>query len=419
MLNMRGRPVARAAAAVAVAVVGLSGCWSQVGANAGRTRHNAVEDVVTAANVATLTEAWSAEIEGAMREPVAAGGRVHVGSTGGPVDAFIRVDTFDLRTGALRWGRRLVSGADSFMLENSGVALSGPYLWAGYLLAANQTSGECPVATLRLDPATGATTSSECDVWSTVPATAAGSIAVNSVVGPGESRLRVIDAETGELRFTGQLAASPTIPPLIGGGQVVVLDRTSVAAYPVDGCGAPQCAPTWRMDPTPMFGSVSVTDALVAPDGSVYFTFDASTGGSYVMAVTAAGAFRWMADFDRVWDMALAGDTVYAAVTDGGDDGVVALDAGGCGVSQWCGTVRGYLVAGGARGLAVAGGVVYTGSAGAVVAFPEDCPTSSCPPLAEVPVAGRVQHVVVSDGHVLAGSIRDDGTQVLTALAPG
>lgn len=416
MLRMSGRAMARAVVA-AVAVVGLSGCWSQVGADAGRTRHNAVEDVVTAANVATLSEAWSVEIEGAMREPVASGGRVHVGSAGGPVDAFIRVDTFDLRTGALRWGRRLVSGPDSFMLENSGVALSGPDLWASYILGANATSGECWIATLRLDPATGATTASECDVFSTVPATASGSIAVNSSVAPGESRLRVFDTATGQVRFTGQTATSPTIPPLIGGDQVVVVDRTSVAAYPVAGCGAPECAPSWRMDPTAMLGAVTVTDALVAPDGSVYFTFDKQTGGSSVMALTAAGIFRWMANLDNAWDLALAGDTLYAAVTAQGDDGVVAFDAGGCG-SQLCGTIRGYLVTGGARGLAVAGGVVYTGGDGAVVAFPEDCATSSCPPLAEVAVDGRVNHVIVSDGHVLAGSVRDDGTHVLTALAP-
>lgn len=418
MRGMRG--TAARAAVAAVSVVALSGCWGQVGANAGRTRHNAVEDVVTAANVATLTEAWSVDLEGVMREPVASGGRVHVGSAGGPADAFIRVDTFDLRTGALQWGRRLVSGADASIVENAGVALSGSELWAGVHLAADETSGECPMATLRLDPATGATTSSECDVWSTVPATASGAIAVNSVVGAGDARLRVVDAETGQLRFTSQMATSPTIPPLVGGDQVVVVDRISVAAYPVAGCGAPECAPTWRMDPTPMFGVVSVTDALVAPDGSVYFTFDRSGGGSHVMALTSAGVFRWMATFDNVWDVALAGDTVYAAVTEAGVDGVVALNAGGCGISQWCVTLWENPVVGGARGLAVAGGVVYTGGDGAVVAFPEGgCGAPTCAPLAEVPVDGRVEHVIVSDGHVLAGSVRDDGTHVLTALAPG
>src|SRR5262245_57835145 len=101
----------RALVAVAFAGVLLSGCWPQVGYDAGRTRYNPFESALTAENVATLTQDWSVSLLGPPTEPIVYGGRVFVaaGDANLPTSD-VEVHALDLETGAAAWTTSLFSG---------------------------------------------------------------------------------------------------------------------------------------------------------------------------------------------------------------------------------------------------------------------------------------------------------------------
>jgi outer membrane protein assembly factor BamB len=104
MRRIAGR---RGAVLVALmAVVALPGCWLQIGAGPGHTRHQAFDGGLTAANVATLHELWSVEVPGTLSEPMVSEGRVFVTHTETHTSA---VRAVDAATGATLWNTGLVS----------------------------------------------------------------------------------------------------------------------------------------------------------------------------------------------------------------------------------------------------------------------------------------------------------------------
>src|SRR5688572_6565044 len=104
---MRWNRTVAATAAAGLAVT-LAGCWEQPGHDAGRTRNNPDETTITAANVGGLEELWSTDTgQGAVGEPLSAGGKVYVATSGGGT-AEHRAAALDAVSGAVAWSSDLL-----------------------------------------------------------------------------------------------------------------------------------------------------------------------------------------------------------------------------------------------------------------------------------------------------------------------
>jgi glucose dehydrogenase len=106
---MAGRTIQVVGGRIAVvAMLLLSGCWLQVGADAGHTRYNSIESGLNRENVATLHVAWQRFLEGhspnALSEPIVSGDRVFVTYVDTLQEAGVMA--FDTATGATAWEQR-------------------------------------------------------------------------------------------------------------------------------------------------------------------------------------------------------------------------------------------------------------------------------------------------------------------------
>ncbi|HMG44785.1 MAG TPA: hypothetical protein VK611_25850, partial [Acidimicrobiales bacterium] len=146
-----------------LASVSLSGCWLQVGFDAGHTRHNTSEATLTVANAGSLTQAWSTDLLAKAGEPLVRGDHVYV-VTGGLTGTSTRTDVRAFATvdGQAAWARSFGGAGEALFWEPSFV---GGELWTGYFMvgsAAGRPIGTY-AAPVRMDPADGSVISSTTD----------------------------------------------------------------------------------------------------------------------------------------------------------------------------------------------------------------------------------------------------------------
>jgi hypothetical protein len=413
----------RSGLAVALASVLLSGCWLQVGFDAGHTRHNDLEHRLTSANVATLAPTWSADLLASASEPIVRGDRVYL-TTGGR-DAAADVSRIDARayataTGALAWDRELFEMCcDTPSISYPPAAFVGGELWTGFLMLGGSirpTGGyRNPV---RLRPADGSIIDGETNVATSAAVTAAGVVAQTRLqVGTDSGRsLAVRDQTTLATRWTADLGDSligPLTEPAVVDQQVYLADQNTLSVFPVAGCGTPTCPPTWTLD----LGNPLSTVAAARGGSDVF----AVSGNDLVAVARATGTVRWRAPLGALVapGLALTGDTVYV----GAGSGLQAFAAAGCGAAT-CGPTWTAQLAAGAAATAppvVAGGVVYAGGDGSVDAFAAGgCGADTCPALTSVGVAGAADHLSVDGGRLFVVTRPAAGATAgqLTAFAP-
>jgi hypothetical protein len=129
-------------ALVALLVGTLGGCWAQPGFGPLHQGSNPFEDDLTAANVATLDVAWTAQVDdGPVRsDPVVSGaGLVHVSDD----EAVYGLAQSD---GGRRWRRQMVPAGQPAAVVPGPVSTEGDRLhvaWGACLAAWRQEGGRC------------------------------------------------------------------------------------------------------------------------------------------------------------------------------------------------------------------------------------------------------------------------------------
>lgn len=405
---MRRRRITAALAASLLSAT-ASGCWLQVGFDAGHSRHNDLENTLTTENVATVGPAWSHDfVDDAVDEPVVSGGKVYLVTA--ETSAFV-AQALDAATGTQIWetGEPYCCGA-----YNQGVQPTtwvGDALWTSWNYTGQFPGGDQLTAAwgVRIDPTDG-TILDAGDLLYGGFTTGARDAAVSTTADFSDTTLRVVDAATKDLRWTAAIGPSPfgttgrLAYPAVVGDQVLA-DGTDglLRAYPLAGCGADECPPTWTLDPGDDITSL-VADgdhAFATLAGGDLIAVDRHTG-TVAWSAPAAGDQIAVADADLVYATTGSGWSAYpancaatpCAPTAGTDTGAAATTAP-----------------------VVAGGVLYVGTEGAVHAYDaagcvgadDDCL------LAEIPVGGTVDGLVVAEGrlfvvHDPAGSDGDSLT---------
>jgi len=394
-------------AAVALATLLLSGCWLQVGFDPGHSRHNDQETELTAANVATLAEAWSAELRQEASEPMVRGDRVYLATGGAAPDPQVgTVYTVDARafgtaTGAPAWSRNLFTfnyccgGSTTPDGLFTPATFVGDELWTGYVLLVGPRPSGGFAAPVRLDPADGTVLGRESVVAVSAAAPVA-DVVVQTWLDVGAARSLVVrDRATRVERWRGSLPQTFDLSPgtpAVADGQVLVADATRVAAFPLAGCGAPTCDATWAVDTGQPVG-----DVAVAPGGDHAFV----VAGTELLAFDrATGTVAWRSPLGSpAASPAIADGTVFVAA----GSVLRAFPATGCGASVCGSSWTALLPAAATSSPTVAGGVVYTGSSAGVTAFPAaGCGGPTCGPLAQLPTDGPVAHLSVAGGRLFA-----------------
>jgi outer membrane protein assembly factor BamB len=189
-------------------------------------------------------------------------------------------------------------------------------------------------------------------------------------------------------------------PPVVAGCIVYASRFTSIAAYPLLGCGDQQCSPAWSYSLGDAAGSSAnqVTGSPVVALGRVLATVNLSDEGwLYAFPAAECGPScppLWRAQvghkqtFSQGWTMgrSLAAPVVSGGVafTASGDEGALrAFSVAGCGAATcqplWTGTMGDGLIG----SPAVAGGVVYGAAVdGRLYAFrATGCGAATCSPL--------------------------------------
>jgi outer membrane protein assembly factor BamB len=411
-------------AAVALATLLLSGCWLQVGFDAGHTRSNTFEEELTAANVATLTAAWSAELRQEASEPMVRGDRVYLATGGAVEDPQVgTVFTVDARafgtvTGAPAWTRNLFTfnyccgGPTTPDGLFTPATFVGDELWTGYVLLVGPRPSGGFAAPVRLDPADGTILGQE-SVVAVSAAVPVDDVVVQTWLDVGAARSLVVrDRATRVERWRGSLPPTFDLSPgtpAVADGQVLVAEGTRVAAFPLAGCGAPTCDATWSLDLGETLG-----DVAMAPGGDLAFV----VAGEHLVAVDRATG-------TEAWRAALGAPATTPAIADGtvlvtAGSVLRAFPAAGCGASICGSSWMALLPAAATASPAVAGGVVYTGSSGGVTGFPAaGCGGPTCGPLVQLPTEGDVDHLSVAGGRLFAVSRSTaTGLSRLTAYTP-
>jgi len=377
-----------------LASVSLSGCWLQVGFDAGHTRHNTSEATLTVANAGSLTQAWSTDLLAKAGEPLVRGDHVYV-VTGGPVGFSTRTDVRAFATvdGQAAWARSFGGAGEALFWEPSFV---GGELWTGYFMVGSAAGR--PIGTyaspVRMDPADGSVISSTTDAVGVTAAVEAGDVVVQAWVAVNTPQRRLVVRDRATLATTwtaallGDLAGGvPGPPPAVTDGQIFVGDLTTLSAFPLAGCGAATCAPTWTLD----LGA-RPTAVVATPDGSSVFV----TRGTDLVAVDrATGAITWTAPLGAAAPgLALADDRIYVAA----GSALAVFPAAGCGAATCAPTASATLDADATAAPVVAGDVVYVGMTGAVQAF--DATQEPPAPVVTLAVAGASTSMSVAGGRL-------------------
>jgi outer membrane protein assembly factor BamB len=390
---MRWNRTVAATAAAGLAVT-LAGCWEQPGHDAGRSRNNPDETTITAANVGGLEELWSTDTgQGAVGEPLSAGGKVYVATSGGGT-AEHRAAALDAVSGAVAWSSDLLLDPQHELFDpvhlDGNVVIPFSFLrFGGYRRVADST----------------------------------GAVATDTGTNTGAWDAAVIDGELVTTTFSygsvipspfGYGVQGPCTASVVGiansdpfpmrdfafvGDDLMWSKGTSAAGF-TGACdpGTGDYTGTWT---TPLGGSP--LDVAAVGDDAVAYSDDT---GTVTVLDSATGAVRWTAE-GGAGSLAVTGTTVFVA----GDDALTALDAA-TGAVLWSGAATGPAVP------TVAGDVVYVAeqSTGAVLAFDRDgCGAVTCTPLTTLDAGGALSSgATVDDGRVLVGTA--DGRVVAFGL---
>lgn len=355
-----------------LAVLGLAGCWRQPGYDALRQGWNPVEDRLTAANAATLTEAWTAPVDdGPVRsDPVVSGtGYVHVSDD-------LAAYALDARSGSRGWRTEVVPDVPGYSPPPVTEGVTSDEADVHVAWGGRPNQGQLEGAQVRLDAATGAVRDSRAGIGPRVP-TLAGPWRVGPFEGVVETTVGIAGLTVdGPARWTlltdyrvNQRPPVPTAPAVLDDRFFVGLgsffERTNLlagwdlAGPPTGSCPSLRCEPDIEV----ALDGVPTAPAVAADKATVYTATDAGT----VYAVdTATGAIRWTAAVGSAVSQPLAWtpDALYAVTVDGD---LVTLDPGGCGAPTCTPASSTPLAGAPVAAPAVAGGVVYVASDGGVV----------------------------------------------------
>jgi hypothetical protein len=413
---MRLRTIRRVGALVVLAVATV-GCWPQPGADAGNSKRNGVESALTAANVASLEEAWSAR----GRVSAVVGGRAIGAVDGRPV----RVVARDVATGEELWAVD-ATASDHVGAVTHEPVVAGGTVWVSWAAAA--PTGECVTGNAGYDTRAGYGTYIDFVIPATELRAGGGALVRQhgdlrpSADGgcerwPDSWPFLVADATSNVVRWQGDRTVTEAIVAPGGGGggeRLVGYEGAAVSGWPAAGCpGIERCAPSWALErpgdvvdlaaageawvavlaEAPADGSLGATLALVdavtgaevvggsrAPDGprSVAIGEDAYVLGASEVTASALDVcgpgscpLLWTATLggpaSTTADLALAGGVLYVPR----EDGVVeAYDVAACGAAgEACAAVAEVAVDGPVTGLTVAQGRLFVSHGDAVTAF--------------------------------------------------
>jgi outer membrane protein assembly factor BamB len=401
---------ARAVQAAGVLAIGLllSGCWAQVGFGPERQRSNPNEQSLTADNVSSLQQAWFVDLA-TDDEPIVSDGRVFVGH-GTPSTYAVRA--LDVATGATAWDYDDIGGAaPGFTVDAPPVSVASGQVWASYE-AGNPALNRCGGVQLRIDPVDGSAARQPGRVGYP-PVEADGALAqvvTEITTSPncgGESRMLHVTPRSGPAWTYPIDDERPAGLPVITGQQVIFSVGADVLAFPLDGCGAATCAPTWTADLDGPNEQARAIEQLVVGSGKVFaVTSDPESHRAVLIALNLDGTLAWNAEVGGSdGRLALAGDRLFLVNTGTGGllNTLQAFPASGCAGGQGCTPVwtAEIGVASLGEGPVVAGGVVYVGRSGSVVAYPVDgCGSELCSPITFFDVGGDPQGMSVSDGRL-------------------
>lgn len=357
---------------VAVALLGLTGCWPAPGAGPDRRSENTYERTITLDTVERLEPAWTSPLAGgAAGHPVAAGdGLVHVASP-------TRLYTLATADGTERWTHDAPPGEtiDPVIVRGPrrvdrpegparlGYSTSDPLIaqrahWVDPLTGSGDAINGPGGGTIDgIRGGWGLTTHRFSDWldWYDVAELDYPGARYGGPIGPHRDAPRATLGEDAVFQV-GFGPATATLWDTSMGNAVRALPRRFGQVVHDRVCGADwyQC-PIWA---TPVDGTAWTEPVLTEDQATVFVGTDA---GTLYALDTADGAIRWTASLGAAVTAppALAGGVLYVPT---GDGQLVALAAGGCGAVR-CGRLW-WGVTGGRVDVqpAVAGGVVFTGS---------------------------------------------------------
>jgi len=434
----------RRLAGLAVVALAAAGCWPQQGGTSENQNANLIENALTPATVADLTQAWTAPgvldaVVGNQVLGADASGITHEG-----FDSFARLRSLDTGTGAEQWAQQLLPpGGTTFPPTGFfAAAIGDPATVQGSRVMVGIEGGlvvggqgpNCVAATVSaaLDASDAPTFVDTAGMWS--PNVPFGSRRATETRGfappPGGAQPEQCTAGPGTLEVREDDATTRTDPvwsapggdrPVVTGDQLVVASGSTVRSFVASGCGAATCDPVWSTDL-----GVPVADMTAGTAGRLYVLKNPGPTGRELIAVNLAdGSVEWRSTplpgsetgpasmsvmAGRVF--VAAGTTLSAfADTDTGCGDVVC---GPGGTATLPGPYAGNLASG--------GGIVYAGDAGGhVTAWQADsCEnTGGCLRLKTLTVPGTPTHLIQASGRLFVETDDGAGTslQTITAFA--
>jgi outer membrane protein assembly factor BamB len=416
MTSNRRRVLARALGAGAL-VVGLTGCWPTPGQGPNRDAYNRSETALTATNVGSLAEAWSAPLDGPRFQPRnTPGGELITGAGGVFVSDVGAAYRFDPATGERDWQFALPTFPEGQIAEMGQVLISRDYALVGYGSVGDWNGTGASWGTRPLNPATG-----QPGIGITIPGGMPVAqrgddllLAANQCVEGSfcTATWSLVDINTGATsRGTIGINIDSYAAPTLGSQRIYTttfavepVTTSRVQAHPLEGNPA---SPLWTTD---LGQFARAQSPVLSPDQStIYVGTHGSPEGHTVFALDAAtGAIEWSTDVvDQVTAAPALADGVLYVPTTGG---LVALDDDG--TVLW----RGQPADNVSGQPAVAGGVVYTGAAdGNARAFATGgCGAATCDdlwsattgePIVAAPVVSGAQLYVLSATDLDAGRL--------------
>lgn len=382
---MRGnRRIGVGFAALAVSV-GAAGCWPAPAQGPDRAAYNSFETTLTAANVASLTEKWSASMDDAPHDTEwIPSGQPVVGRGGVYVNDGSALYRFDIAGGARAWKVPLPSSPPGLIYEMGQPFVLDDQVVVGFGAVGDSTGAGAEWHNWRLNPTTGAKVADGPESGAVTGSRGSKllTVAAQCLEGWGcGAHYTIVDPSDPDAAADGLLGSHLTKyqPPVLGASRVYhsninALTQTSqVQAFPVSGG-------TTALWTTPVEFNLLASGPVLSADGSrVYVVSLTFSGAATLYALNAAtGVVEWTGPLSvpATGTPALAEGRLYIPTT----TGIVVMDAAGCGDSTcaplWSGSTESSV----SGQPSVAGGVVYAGTHdGTVAAFDAaGCGTETC-----------------------------------------
>jgi hypothetical protein len=266
-------------AGACLATIAMSGCWPQPGFGPEGQNFNPGEATLSPANVASLTQAWSAPMEGVAGQPLVDGRAVYTSSVVTRGGQAIFVVTATARaTGAPEWRRELPTGTAASQFERLLSAADGKVL---VFRAAPDGTGGRTLRFEELGARTGATvrTSPHSGVVDRNTVVVAGDAVAYQALNFSTFRPEVVvrSRQTLDVLWSAPLSdssLSSLAPMLVVGGRLVTCDVDAsvpvLRAYAIGGCGGAACSPLATVPlPPPPSGSAQYQVMAAMADGTV------------------------------------------------------------------------------------------------------------------------------------------------------